>query len=1122
VSEQELGRLRERVRELERSEHELRALLRGQAPASAGAGMLKRAWRGLPVPWSWRLGFKSLLFRLFGPLLRHTNAYRRWQAANGHIVERTRAKSTALAPLAKPVALAPVPVDPQDLRAKLIAFYLPQFHPIPENDAWWGRGFTEWTNASKAQPQFLGHEQPHLPGELGFYDLRLPEVMARQVELAKHYGVHAFCFHYYWFDGRRVLERPLDMFVDNAKLDFPFCICWANENWTRRWDGHDHDVLLGQSHSIESDLHFIRDVEPLLRDPRYLRVGGKPLLIVYRPSLLPDVAATVARWREYCRACGLGEILLGMVQFDVEDPRPSGFDLAIEFPPHKLARDLPNVNDALPGLNPDFRGFAIEYQQIVEASRRWPEPDYDRVRGVFPGWDNEARKPQQGYMFVHRSPARYREWLRAAVAYARRRPVQGESLVFVNAWNEWAEGAFLEPDRRNGYAYLQATREALTSAGGALVEQAPEARIVVVCHDAHPHGAQYLSLHLCRELAARGESVDLVLLGDGELEPLFHQFATVHHLPSRGGDEAGRALAAQLRRGGADRAIANTSVSGFFAADLAQAGLRVVSLGHELPGVIEQMRLQPQARALAQHARHVVFAGEAVRAGFEGYAPLSAGQAVLRTQGLYKRNRFAAAGEKEMARARLRTQLGLPADAQVMLGVGYADLRKGADLFVRIGERLAQRVPGLHFVWLGHHDPALWPQLQAAIAASGCAERFHFPGRDPDTDLWYAGADLYALTSREDPFPTTIMEAMDAGLPVLAFAGVGGFDALLQRAGMPLAPAFDVETFAQHCAQLLASRELRERAASAGRALVEAEYDFGAYVGDLLQLAGEAPRVSVVVPNYNYAHLLPQRIASIFAQTVAPFEVIVLDDGSTDDSLAVLAKLAQQYPIRVLPAQANSGSVFRQWQRGLREARGDLVWLAEADDLSDPGFLAALLPAFRDPRVRMAYCQSQAIGEAGQMLAPDYLDYVAEFGPDRWRGSFIASIEEELRHGLAVKNTIPNASAALFRREALAQVMEAHVEEIAAYRVAGDWQAYLRVLEGGMLAFEPRALNRHRRHAGSVTLGGDRQRHFDEVRRVQEWVQGRHVLDAAVRADAQRYLRELAGQFGLDLERSEA
>jgi hypothetical protein len=217
----------------------------------------------------------------------------------------------------------------------------------------------------------------------------------------------------------------------------------------------------------------------------------------------------------------------------------------------------------------------------------------------------------------------------------------------------------------------------------------------------------------------------------------------------------------------------------------------------------------------------------------------------------------------------------------------------------------------------------------------------------------------------------------------------------------------------------------------------------------------------------------------------------------------------------VLAGEANSGSVFRQWLRGARAARGELVWIAEADDLADSGFLATLLPAFADKGVVMAAAQSRQIDGAGALLAPDYLGYVEEFGAARWQASFEAAIDEELRHGMAVKNTLPNVSALLMRRPALLSVLENHGEEIAGYRVAGDWLAYLRLLELGQLAFRPQVLNAHRRHAGGVTLGGDARRHFEEVQRVQQWIQSRHALDAESRAAADRYLGFLEGHLGL-------
>lgn len=1070
---------------------------------------LQKAYAALPFGWKFRLALKNVLFTLCAPFIRDTNAFKRWKAfnnmrapeglpvvradqgravANGkenadtpvlHRYVEDLMRRTATAHGADYVEMRPGMAPPSACAAKAIAFYLPQFHPIAENDKWWGRGFTEWTNVSKALPQFVGHHQPHLPGELGFYDLRIVDIMRRQAELAKLHGIHGFCFHHYWFSGRRLLEGPLDQLIANPDIDLPFCVCWANENWTRRWDGHDQDVLLGQSYTPDDDLKFISDLAPYLRDPRYIRVDGRLLLIVYRPSLLPDCNRTIRIWRDYCRAHGLGEIFLAMVQFDVDDPRGMGFDAAIEFPPHKLARGLPCINDRLEIVNPDYSGYIVDYGDLAERGENWPVPDYALFKGVAPRWDNEARKPGKGYTFAGSTPERYGEWLRNAVDYSRKHPVSGESIVFINAWNEWAEGAHLEPDRRFGYAYLEATRGALDAA-------ALPSKVLVVSHDAHPHGAQYLALNMCRGLRSLGFDVNVVLLGGGVLEPEFAEAAKVWKLECANGSDKARQLAERLVAEGIGHAIANTSVSGLFANDLKKAGMHVVSLVHELPGVIESYGLRENAAALAMASDRVVFAAEEVRTAFEGLQKLDAGKVLIRPQGLYKRNRNRSPRQIRQARDRLRDKLGLAHDALIVLGVGYADLRKGADLFISIGERMVKTDPRVHLVWLGHIDTQIEQRLKNQIEATRHPGHFHFVGRNSDTDDFYAGADLLALTSREDPFPSVVMESLDVAVPVVGFSGAGGFESLLARGGGALAPGFDTEAFADACLGLLGDPHSRDRMGKQGKELIDLEFSFRSYLFDLLgELGIRPPRVSVVVPNYNYARYLVERLESIASQTLPVYEIIVLDDASTDDSADVLADVAGSIEMRLIANETNSGSVFRQWLKGVGAASGDFVWIAEADDLADPQFLETVMRGFTDESFVMSYCQSQQIDGAGNVLANDYLDYVADISSERWRKPFAAGAQEELRNGLAVKNTIPNVSAVVFRREALLKALSNGVEEIASFRIAGDWLTYLMVLQEGRLAFNPEALNRHRRHQGSVTLGADNTPHLREVLRMQ-------------------------------------
>lgn|GEM_PF-2776650 len=342
---------------------------------------------------------------------------------------------------------------------KIMAFYLPQFHPIPENDRWWGQGFTEWSRVARARPQFEAHYQPHVPERLGFYDLRLQETRSRQAALARANGIYGFCYYYYSFGMKKLLDRPLAEMLASGEPDLPFCLCWANENWTRRWDGAEKELLIEQRYGPELDIALIEDMMPFFLDPRYLRVGGKPVLLVYRPCALPEPQATIARWRRAARKHGVPDLhLVAALTFGVDDPRRLGFDAAVEFPPH--GEILPSLYAEVEGIDPAFNGAIVDYRAVVERQlARAPRP-FRVYRTAMAGWDNTSRLGPRATVFHGACPEAYEEWLRALVTAARLGHPD-HRLVFVNAWNEWAEGAHLEPDLRFGTGYLEATRRAL-------------------------------------------------------------------------------------------------------------------------------------------------------------------------------------------------------------------------------------------------------------------------------------------------------------------------------------------------------------------------------------------------------------------------------------------------------------------------------------------------------------------------------------------------------------------------------------------------------------------------------------------------------------------------------------
>jgi hypothetical protein len=357
--------------------------------------------------------------------------------------------------------------DGDAAKPRSIAFYLPQFHPIPENDEWWGPGFTEWVNVAAARPRFNGHEQPHVPTDLGVYDLRMEGTRIAQAELARRHGVDAFCYYHYWFNGRRLLEQPFDEMLRSGRPDFGFCLCWANEPWTRSWDGGTSTVLMEQRYSEQDDVDHIRALLPAFADPRHLRVDGRPLFLVYRATQLPDSRRTTETWRRECAAAGLPEPYLCTVQsFHDErvDPRSLGFDGAVDFQPdwrgikQNAARRV--AGRLLGGQAGSADVLRVPYEQVMQRALGEPVPEYTRFPCVMPSWDNSPRRARGAVVIEGSTPELYEQWLRVV---ASRRP----ELLFVNAWNEWGEGCHLEPCRRWGRAYLEAHARVMAEVRGA-------------------------------------------------------------------------------------------------------------------------------------------------------------------------------------------------------------------------------------------------------------------------------------------------------------------------------------------------------------------------------------------------------------------------------------------------------------------------------------------------------------------------------------------------------------------------------------------------------------------------------------------------------------------------------
>ena len=1046
------------------------------------------------------------VFLEFGPLFDWTAV----GSAETATIAREMRKTTAQGPLFE----ARPPVFSGMRRAKALAFYLPQFHAIAENDAWWGAGFTEWRNIARGLPRFRDHYQPRIPRDLGFYSLESNETLSKQIALAKNAGIYGFCFYYYNFNGHRLLEKPLDRFLDDPTLSFPFCLMWANENWTRRWDGMEKDVLIGQDYRSADEKALISDLARYMKDDRYIRINARPILFLYRADVIPNVKETLVSWRKrFKEDHNLSPLIVMAQTFGNVDPRSFGFDAALEFPPHKFGASVPQINHAMEILDTDFHGDVRSYDDFISASMADYPSEYPLIKTVFPSWDNDARKQGSGMVVQGSSPGKFQSWVEAVAKNTEAHPVFGERIFCVNAWNEWCEGAYLEPDVHYGYAYLNAFSRAIVHP-----EHGVRRKIVLVGHDAFPAGAQQLLYHIGQTLTYRfGLNVTFILMGGGKLAKEYGKIAPTFVVNPQ--DDFWPGLVEHLktlREDGYTTAITNSTFSGHIVGVLADLGFRVCSLIHELRTMVVRNHGAGHLARIFERSHHVVFPNAYVRDELLQAFGHPAGEVHVRAQGVYKEIEPPRPDDRQT----LCRLLDVQPQTKIVLNAGYADLRKGVDLFVAIAQAVAKITGDIVFVWVGDADPAVDIWLLDAVRNNPSSNVRFLPFTDQIASFMNA-ADLFLLTSREDPFPSVLLEALSAGTPAAAFGTGGGFVELLKDPKLGfLIPPGDVGEAARMIVQSVRGTFATDLdLIEYRRSLVKTQFDFADYCFHIIGRAEPVQKISVVVPNYNYENYLESRIASVLNQTHPIFELIVLDDCSTDRSIKEIERVAGtlRRDLVLVENGENSGNVFAQWAKGVSMARGDLIWIAEADDLADPAFLDQLAPFFERRDMALAFSDSRTIDQDGLPQWESYKPYYESLFPGALSETAIFKARDFLETYLSVKNVILNVSSALWRREVLASALDRCANDLSRFRMAGDWRLYAEAcLIGGAVGYNATALNIHRRHASSVTHSLKKEQHLGEIAAMHELIRQRGRIVRQHKNQLQ-YMEEVAAQFGMEM-----
>jgi glycosyltransferase involved in cell wall biosynthesis len=758
---------------------------------------------------------------------------------------------------------------------------------------------------------------------------------------------------------------------------------------------------------------------------------------------------------------------------------------------------------------------------------------YIAFKSVMPSWDNTARRQNDGHIFINSSPEAYENWLSEVVKYTRRNLPEDKRFIFVNAWNEWAEGTHLEPDRFYGYAYLQATAEAITL-GRFGSKAASRWTILFVSHDAHKGGSQTVLLNTIAWFKEHTTiTIKILCLEGGDLLPKFQELAETILLSDLQQetklsevDLINRLLDAMNYKV-PDLIYGNTVVTGKAYPWLNGLGVPILTHIHEMDASIQYYGADSIEHVL-KYSSHFLACSKAVQENLIRNYGISDDKISIGHASIYKfpELKMLSANEKN----KLKKKFKLVQNKHLIFGCGIGmPFRKGADLFIELGQILRRKgYDNFHLYWIGGFEKnasdekyGVWSDYLKRLERSDLRDYVTFLGYKKNPREFLQLGDVYVMTSREEPFGLVALEAADCEIPTICFDNVGAADFVGEDAGF-IVPFEDMETMAQKVIYLMENEDRRETLGTKAKEKFIDAFTVERTTPHILsacrKVAGKKPGVSIIVPNYNHAQYLPQRLKSILDQTYQDFEVILLDDCSSDNSLDILDKYAHWGDVRILRNNQNSGSPFKQWVKGFDLAKADIWWIAESDDVSDPTFLETLLPAFDYPSVKLAYTNSHVIDEKDEIMG-DYLnsDYLTAISSTRWNTSYRIPAEQEVNDALGVKDTILNVSAVLFRKIEIDPLVRSTLKEM---RSSGDWYFIIQAIKGGEVYYDARKLNYHRRHSesviGKLLRSNKVEEFYAEMSIVHRAIAENYNLSASYYVKWEQYLHDQWKQFFKD------